>query len=256
MRGSAAPPRGTEGRGRPGFLICGTGMRLGHMTLETHDALRGCGQIFCVNLPEEVLGQVRGAFPQAEDLTAPFRRGVRFTESALCARLESLWDQRRDAAVLFLGHPLLYTAASRLVGRCRRRRRPYRILACLSSVDAALVAAEPDLEDQYLDLYGAGLAVHSAQELLGGGVPLDCRFPTLLMNLFRLRDQADAGGSAWTRLARYLERFYPARHPVILVRCGRDGPRDHHELTSIGGLGRLRRAPDSEVTLLLPMRRP
>lgn len=237
------------GRGR--LFLCGTGMRLGHMTLETFSVLKGCERIFCVNLPGELIDEVRRAFPRAEDACARFPEGRGFSDAEVSRRVFRLWSGRRDAAALMHGHPLLYSMAPHLIRRCRRRGIPYLVLPGLSSADCVLGCAASDPAVGGLDLPGAGLAVHSAPDLLVGGLALDPRVSTVVFNLFKLD-----GGGGWRRLAGKIGRWYPPDHPAFLVECA-GGPWDGRRIrTMVAALAAMRAPRDSQTSLFLPQAKP
>lgn len=235
------------------LLLCGMGTRLGHMTMETDRALRRCERIVCVGLPEEVFREVRGRFKQAE----PLARGRGDSlDAALRERVRVLLAGRSPrAGVLFLGHPLVYSAAPALLKLCRRLRRSYRVFAGVSMSDVALAAAEPALSSRRLDSFGTGLIVHSAPELLRTRTALDARFSTVILNLFQLRQDVSGRPRAWRRLTDYLERFYGPGHPAILLKAGHGGAPDEILPLSVRTLREIRTPIDSQTTLFLPMRR-
>lgn len=243
-----AAPAGGRGAALE-LLLCGTGMRLGQMTLETLQALRRCSRVFAVNLPRELLAQARRVVGPLEDLSARWPRGLGFSEAKLCKALFSRSGAKGRAGVLFFGHPLLHSAGPELIRRCRESARPYRILAGLSSVDAVLASAEGLLGAEDLDLYGGGLAVLGAPEFLRRGLSLDPRCSALILNLFRVR-----GPRAWSRLAKRLKRCYGPRHRALLIGCGPAPAQDSSRLLTLARLCAEARV-SSEETLFIPARR-
>lgn len=243
-----AAPSGGKGEA-PALLLCGTGMRLGQMTLETWEELRRCSRVFAVNLPRELLAQARRALGSLEDLGARWPRGRGFGELELCRALLSSPGAKGRAGVLFFGHPLLHSAGPELIRRCRESGRPYRVLAGLSSADAVLACAERSLGAEELDVYGGGLAVLSAPEILRRGSALDKRCSALILNLFRVPTRR-----AWSRLARSLERCYGPRHRALLIGCGPAPARDLSRPLMLRAL-RAEAPVGSDQTLFIPARR-
>ena len=235
-------------------LLCGTGTRLGHMTLETAEALRRCERVLCVNLPEELFRDVRRKFERAEALD--FADSL---EEALCASARAWFSTRArpgaELGVLFVGHPLIYSSAPALIEQCRRLRRPYRVFPGVSAGDVALAVAESALSGRQFDSYGTGLVVRSAQQLLARRARLDPRSAIVLLNLFQLRPGSARRAGSWLRLVDHLERFFPPGHPAILLWGSHDGAPDVKRASTVRGLRKLALPIDSRAALFIPMRR-
>lgn len=226
----------------PALVICGAGLHAGQLTLEALAALKSCEVVFCVNLPEELAEALRVLLPRARPLAYAGSGRSRRPERELCGSIERLWPRRRDAGVVLSGHPLLFSAGAELIRHCRRRRWPYRVVCGVSSVGAALAAAERALPPGGLELYGGSLAVRDAAEVARGAV--DPRETLVVLNAFR---------GDWRRLTAALRRRLPPGRRAVLVECAPAGGADRCRTATVAGLSRLR-APSSQTTLILPGR--
>ena len=124
----------------------------------------------------------------------------------------------KTSAVVFHGHPLVYSNPSQmLIRHCRQNSIPYRILSAVSSLDTIFSALQ-------IDVGASGLQMLDVNRMVLYGLRPDVTMPLLVF-------QIGSFGSAFitrtlenqrTRFAgltRYLARFYPADHRVQVVEC-------------------------------------
>lgn len=231
------------------IYLCGIGLRAGQMTLEVCAALKSCERIFCVNVPEETFGEIRKLFRQAEDATASNSSGKGFSEDKTLGKILSRSSRGKDVGVVFMGHPLLYSMAPKLIKSCRRKGLPYGVMAGLSSADCALATLEPVLREKALDLYGTSVLIYNAAEQSARKPALDRARSTVVLNLFRLK------APDFEKLAGALRRAYGPKHPAYLIECSERPLRDCCVQTTAGALAEKKNRITSRTTLILPMRR-
>jgi len=131
-----AGPGTAGGPVREQVLICGLGLRLAHMTLETMQALKQCRTVFHYFLDEQTAAYLRTLCADVRDLgglSAPDGPAA-IADAVLAAAAPG-----GTVALLYYGHPLVFQEDI-LIARCRAAKVPYRVLAALSSLDAVLVA--------------------------------------------------------------------------------------------------------------------
>lgn len=214
------------------LYLCGTGMRLGQLTLEACAALKNCERIFCVNLPKEVFQKFKEVFPRAEDGGGCLPSKRPFSDKDACARILSCLPAKKEAGVVFMGHPLLYTLAPQLTRHCRRRGVEYHIFPGVSSVDGVVAVLDSDL-------YSSAFCVYGAAELLRRKPTLDCGASTILLNISRLSKKTTA----------YLARFYGADHPAYLVECGTERGTERRIRAALKDLAKIDRPGATLVVL-------
>jgi len=201
----------------PRLLVCGTGVRLGQMTLETFYALKGCPRVLCFNLPLETFATVWESLEQAEDAT-----------HRLQGSLEKP-DERLGV--------------------------PYRVLPGVSAIGAVLAVAERYLDEPDLELFQRGFSVYSASEILLRDIALEPCVSTFLVNLFRLEEEWPREERAWDRLVAHLERFYEPDHRVAFIECASGPePTDLYARCRVGDLKAWRQPWSPQATLFLPRR--
>lgn len=243
------------GDDKPKLLLCGTGLRIGQMTLETFQSLKSCERIFCVNLPEEVFTQIHAAFGTSEDVTPAYRVGGFVGDEEVLSRIILNWSGKTSLGVLFMGHPLLYSLTTRLIDYCRGHAADFRILSGVSTVDALLSVVEPYLKGKEFVLHGTGLVVHDAPQILLQEVTLDPRYTAIILNLSKLREQWKDEPGIWERFVRQVARHYLPTHPVALVECAAGGAdRDRIAQASMKDLPGLGGNVTAHTVMFIPMR--
>lgn len=223
-------------------LICGLGLGLAQVTLETLQALKRCSTVFHCFLDKKTAAYVRTLCPEVRDLgKLSAAGGPGAAEDAVLAAAAP----GRTVAFLHYGHPMVFQE-DLLVKRCKAANVPYRVLAALSSLDAVLVAIGiPPLKD--------GLQVRRA-DAVGRGAPLLPESHALILALDRLWDPRNAGVPAFVK---YLGTVYPPGHWVKLIHCpditDAGALREGTQLRALAGaLKGLRAAARNNTSLFIP----
>ena len=197
--------RNEPARGR--VLICGLGLRVAHMTLETLQALKKCRRIFHDFLDKKAAQQLR-------DLCGVMPVDVRGSDGRTDPKLMPgavLAAAAGGDAVAFLcyGHPLAHRGAPELLlRRCRTAGIDCRVTAAVSSLDDILIAVGAPAMHR-------GLQIHPARAL-GPRTPLQPAVAAIVMSLDGLWTPAKAGVA---RFVNYLGTVYPQGHKMALIHC-------------------------------------
>jgi len=219
------PPRPASGDQplREQVLICGLGLRLAHVTLETLQALRQCRIIFHDFLDKKTENYVRSLCPDVRDLRKIPRSGG--LKTAVDAVLGAA-APGSTVAFLYYGHPMLFQE-DLLISRCKAAGIPYRVQAALSSLDAVLAAVG-------IPLLSNGLQIFHA-DMVGRGAPLLLSAPALILSLDRLWAPRK---SAATAFIKYLEEVYPPGHRAAFIHVAHlTAPSALYQETELRALG-------------------
>lgn len=233
-------------RKKPGrVLLCGLGLRLEHMTVETLQALKKCDIVFHDFLDEKAAIQVRALCADLRNLTK-LRRDE--SEEATTDVILAAVAPGKTIAFLCYGHPLvLQWTAAHLMHRCRAEGIGYRVTASLTALDDILVEIGTPVISE-------GLQICLPNKLLLLKIPLLPHVHAMIMLLSHLWD---VQGSSVADFVKYLKAFYPPGHRMLLIRCSRvmkDPPLRLE--TSLRGLaGALKELPEKErfsASLFIP----
>jgi len=234
----AAPAEG----GR--VIICGLGLRVEQMTLETLRVLKKCDVVFHDFLDGRAVARLR---PLCRDLRDLNRLRADESEKATTDVILSALAPGRTVAFLCYGHPMvLQWTAVHLIRRCRADGIPCATVSAMTALDDILVDAGVPVMD-------LGLQLCLPNRALELDLPLLPHVPTAVMLLSHL----------WTvrggvrKFARYLGRYYRPDQPVIIVRSSRvvKDPVLRQATTLRGLAAALNRLPLKErfnASLLLP----
>lgn len=200
------------GAGKARLALCGFGLDLKQMTLETLEVIKGCDVLCTDALDEPTLGPLKGLCADIRCLrdlvkdADPRVAAVRKVELVL-----GLVAQGKEVVVLNYGHATFLSSLSQgLIAACRDRGVPYRIFNAVSSLDAVLVSLE-------LSALWSGLHIYDADDFGGtlSVLALQPAVPTIIVKVGYLlkAHQKDRLEFFLARLGEY----YPPEHPVTLV---------------------------------------
>ncbi|MFH1724825.1 MAG: SAM-dependent methyltransferase [Elusimicrobiota bacterium] len=243
--GKGSPSRG----GREGSLtICGFGLDLPQMTLETSQALKDATVVFTDALDDKTSGLVLRLCGDVRDLNDLAGSGS--YDEVASRKVEEVLrvvEDGRRVAVLNYGHATFLSSLSQgLIAACRRRGIGYRILNAVSSLDAVLSFLE-------LTALWSGLHVYDADGFSGliSVTPLQPSVPTLIVKIGYLQKEEQEG--RLRLLADHLGRFYPPEHPVTLVECPWiANPEGSKRTLPLSGLAQALKSPNEFNTLYIP----
>ena len=230
------------------LTICGFGMDLNQMTLETVEALMRAEIVFSDALDEPTWDFIRAYCSDVRNLNTLAGEGSHnvVAPKKVAITLQAVADGKR-VVVLNFGHPtFLSSLAQGLIDGCSERGFEYRVLNGISSLGAVLAQLE------LTGLWG-GLHVYDADDFSGliTVVPLQPKVPTIIVKVGYLLkpEQKD-------RLKPFLARlceFYPADHPVVLVECPWISNKEGRKVeTTIANIGSAIENPNEFLTLFLP----
>ena len=187
------------------LLICGFGLRFGHLTLETMLELKKCRTVFHNFLTTKTENHVLTLCPDLRDLKKLRRRA---DDGAEAEAVIAAVAKGHTVAYLGYGHPLVMQGtADALLRRCLAENIPYRVITSLSSLDEILIAAGPiAIKD--------GVHICPSNEL--AGFPLSPRIPAIVMGLNHLWDFTGTGVAG---LVKHLNAIYPQEHRILLIHC-------------------------------------
>jgi hypothetical protein len=235
-----------EKRPRGQVLLCGMGLHLSHLTLETLQALKKCQAVYHSSLDVVAVEHVRRLCSGAVvDL-----RGADKSVSASALDIP-IRKAREGQSVAFLGygHPLVLNSTSfSLLERCRSGKIPCRILAAISSIDELLIM----IGDPAVHI---GLQVYPSERVCPP-IQLSPASPALIMQLDQV---VKSSGGELACFLEQLKRLYPTSHPFFLLRCSRgpDAPplRLRTDLRRLSGvLKKLSEEDRCIVSLYIPKR--
>ncbi len=234
--------------GKGALTICGFGMALKEITVETIDAIRNSEVIFSDAISNTEAKAISEWCPDVRDLNALAGEGPHHIVAAKKVEiaLQAVAEGKR-VTVLNYGHStFLSTLAQGLIERCRKQDYPYRVLNAVSSLSAVLTQLE-------LTALWTGLHVYDADDYAGliSVVPLQSTIPTIIVKVGYLLkpEQKD-------RLEPFINRlleFYPAGYKVELVEAPWIGcPEGNRVETPIEDIGTAIENPHEFLTLYIP----
>lgn len=226
------------------LLLLGVGHRLGHLTPTLLKNLHGCSHIWCLNVPPELVQRLRTLFQGVEDVTGVIHGGDAAVENALTARL-SAKPKPKKSALLFLGHPLLYSLVPRLMRYCNHHAIRFRIVNAVSSMEAVMAVIEPHLEEKSFILHGAQVGIWKAPVLATDGAEFDARRTAVILELEKLRD--------WTAFVDRLEREHRKTHAVCVLERSPEGDSERYLQTTVEGLRELSGRFGEGSALFIPL---
>jgi precorrin-2 methylase len=233
---------GPAGEQPPQVLICGLGLRLPGITLETMQALKNCGAVFHDFLDARTEKQLSVLCPGIRDLRKLCRTAA--PDEAAGVILAAA-GPGRTVAFLRCGHPVLFQEDA-LVRLCRAGRIPYRVMAGVSSLDEIMVAIGTPILKDGLQLYAVS---RTARRL-----PLRPAAPAVILSLDRLWEPAAAGVHGFVA---QLGGVYPPGHRMLLVHCpdslDASALRVETDLAGLAGaLKKLKKAARGSASLYIP----
>jgi uncharacterized protein YabN with tetrapyrrole methylase and pyrophosphatase domain len=203
------------------ITIVGTGIQgRRHMTQETVAALSSADVVYHLVTGREAVDELMRLNPNSHGLFDMYSEGALDLDvyyrivSFLLAR--AMPDRRVVFAVM--GHPSIYVAATHLL----REHGPrwgvqVRVMAGVSAVDVMLLSLNADIGS-------TGMQVLDANRLVSYQLVPETRMPAIVFQIgcfgsgYITRSQVNAPDRL-APLAAYLQRFYPAAHPVDIVEC-------------------------------------
>lgn len=239
----------------PKLLLMGTGIRdLSQMTVETVKALRACDLVFSLHGDPDVTRSLRALAREVVDLTTLYkdRRLDLEVYRAIVDQVTRRLTGDRSVAVIFHGHPLLYSnPAQMLIKHCEEKKIDHRILSGVSSLDAIFTALK-------LDVGSTGLQAFDVNRLLLYRLKPSIHTPCLVFQIGSFgsalitRTMRNAKGR-FAPLERYLRTCYPKGHPAVVVECSTlTGLADIVIPTTIDGLDAMADRINYNSTLYIP----
>lgn len=187
------------------LLLCGLGLRLGHLTLETVVGLKKCRIVFHNFLDKRTERFIRTLCPDLRN-SGKLRR--RADEEAEADAIMQTAAGGHTVAFLGCGHPLvLQGTAEALLRRCLAADIPYRVITSLSALDEVLLTVGAPIMEN-------GLHICPSNEL--ARFPLSPRIPAIIMGLHHVWDSTGVNMAA---LIEHLAAVYPREHRVLLIHC-------------------------------------
>lgn len=214
VEATSVGPRDRKPKGR--LTIVGLGIRSAMQTTpEAVDAIRRAKNVLYLVADPVAEEYVRRIRPSAQSLHHHYRKNVprqRIYEDISKAIIRSL-RQSRDLCVVFYGHPGVYVYPSRLAMRTARA----------GGYEASMlpgISAEDTLfADLGIDLRIGGWQSYEATSFLLNQYTFDVTAPLILWQVGSVGDIEWGSPRQEHRLntlLKYLQRFYPKNHKVIL----------------------------------------
>lgn len=239
----------------PRLFLMGTGIRdLSQMTVETVKTLQACDVVFSLHGDPVVTRSLGGLARKVIDLTRLYkdRRLDLAVYRAIVDQVTRQLSGSRTVAVIFHGHPLLYSnPAQMLIKHCVERKIDHEILSGVSSLDAIFTALK-------LDVGSTGLQAFDVNRLLLYRLKPSVHTPCLVFQIGSFgsalitRNMRNAKGR-FAPLERYLRRCYPKGHPAIIVECSTlTGIADIVLPTTVDGLDAMADRINYNSTLYIP----
>jgi len=201
-----------------GLTIVGMGMRAGlHMTMETRLAIEQSAHLLYLAADPVSEASIRKLNPAAKPLGHFYQTGKPRIEiyEAIIARILGELEEHGDLCVAFYGHPGVLTyPAWESIRRARATGKRARMLPAISTEDSLFA-------DLGIDIGRAGLQSFEATRFLYYRYNFDASAGLLLWQLSVLGENEWNPPHPGVRLrlkvlADYLQKFYPARHEVLL----------------------------------------
>lgn len=233
----------------------GTGIRdLSQMTVETVKALQACDLVFSLHGDPAVTRSLRALARKVIDLTCLYKDRCLdlAVYRAIVGRVTRQLSGRRTVAVIFHGHPLLYSnPAQMLIKHCEHEKIDLEVLSGVSSLDAIFTALK-------LDVGSTGLQAFDVNRLLLYRLKPSVHTPCLVFQIGSFgsalitRTMQNARGR-FVPLERYLRTCYPKGHPAVIVECSTlTGLADKVIPTTVDGLDAMADRINYNSTLYIP----
>jgi uncharacterized protein YabN with tetrapyrrole methylase and pyrophosphatase domain len=204
--------------GRGSLVVVGTGISLaGQATLDAVACMERAEKLFILVADPATEAWIRRLNPAAESLDDAYAEGksrIRTYED-MTARIVAAVRSGQQVCAAFYGHPGVFVNASHAaIRRVRRLGRPARMLPGISA-DACLFA------DLGINPGDVGCQSFEATDFLGCRRRFDSSSALILWQVGVLGESSVRKGMSCrperlVALTRYLRRYYPARHPVVL----------------------------------------
>jgi tetrapyrrole methylase family protein/MazG family protein len=239
----------------PKLILMGTGIRdLSQMTVETVKALGACDLVFSLHGDPDVTASLGSLARKVVDLTTLYqdRKLDLAVYRSIVERVTAALSGERTAAVIFHGHPLLYSnPAQMLIRHCKESGVELQILSGVSSLDAIFTALK-------LDIGSTGLQAFDVNRLLLYRLKPSAHTPCLIFQIGSFgsalitRTMRNARGR-FAPLERYLRLHYPKGHPAVIVECSTlTGIPDTVIQTTVDGLDAMADRINYNSTLYIP----
>ena len=229
--------------------LLGLGIRgLRQLTIETRDAIRRCRVVFHIGENHAALKRLN---PNTVDLHKLYwtgeKRGIVYAR--IVKRVLSELELGGEIALVTYGHPFVFDDVNAMLAKhCRRRKIPCRVLPAVSCLDTLSIDLQID--------YGDGLQVYEATAFVENEHLIDPAVHLLLLQAgeFNHEETSDTikhKVGRYRPLVRYLRRFYPSAHRVVVVYSDA-GDGAVRRSTRLSALDKLRHVMFPGTTLYVP----
>ena len=199
-------------------MIVGTGIQVGaHVTLESLERIRSAEKLFYVVTETVTATWLQRLNPKAETLDYLYKEGTprELSYRRMTKRIIDEVKSGAEVCVVFYGHPgVLANAANHAVIWARRAGFPAEMLPGISAEDCLFA-------DLGVNPGDSGCQTFEATDFLGHRRIIDPTSALILYQVGALGESSVRLGmkprpERMAALTRYLRRFYPAQHPVVL----------------------------------------
>jgi uncharacterized protein YabN with tetrapyrrole methylase and pyrophosphatase domain len=204
----------------PPFDIAAVGLGIvgvHHLTREAHEIIRRCSEVFFIDTGYGEARYLRELCPRVTSLLPLYGVGESRlpTYRKMAATVVSAAIDHPPVCFASYGHPLVFCYPTTLIRRAAHLLDlRFEVVAGISSLDTLLI-------DVDYDFSADGLQMHDATDLVLKQRPLQNDVPCVLWQTTSFTDASyrrdSVSSDVLAGLQRYLLRFYPPEHRVLMV---------------------------------------